>query len=195
MTHTFLQEESKVNTLKILRMMVVGAIAFAIVASSPPTAQAGDLDVYIVYSGKNKQAKKALVNALGPGVSVKAYNADLLALADYSGMQKAVAKIEQAKMVVILSDRPMELLKGSTLKQNLIIVGSMLGTVVSSKRCVRVLPLDLKPAAAEAGMKVLAQSRGELLAGEIGDGVVVAGADGFDVYAATSAVVGRLLGS
>ena len=94
-------------------------------------AGAGGVDVYVVYSGKNKQDKSELKKAFANDISVKFYNVDLLAVADYSGKQKAIAKLEKAQIVVIIKDSPMELLHGATFKANLLIVQSVKNTVQS----------------------------------------------------------------
>jgi len=85
----------------------------------------GAADVYLIYSGKNKADKKLFLKAFPKEIKVKAYNADLLAVADYSGIQKAVAKFDRAQVIVVIKDRPMEMLKGAKIKKDLFIVGSV----------------------------------------------------------------------
>ncbi len=85
----------------------------------------GAADVYLIYSGKNKADKNLFKKAFPKDLKVKAYNADLLAVADYSGIQKAVSKFDKASVIVILNDRPMEMLKDAKLKKTLIIVHSV----------------------------------------------------------------------
>ena len=82
-------------------------------------------DVYVVYSGKGKAFKTEVVRTLkAQKLDVKEYNADLLALADYSGKQKVVTKISRADVVIVIGDKPMKNLKGTKIKSNLIIVSS-----------------------------------------------------------------------
>ena len=89
------------------------------------TVWAGDTDIYLVYSGKNRSEKVSLEKALSKQLTTKSYNVSLLALADYSGKQKAVAKLERAKVVVVLADTPFKLLKGTTLKRDVLVVKSV----------------------------------------------------------------------
>ena len=96
-------------------------------------ADQGSVDVYVAYSGKNKADKNALKKAFRNDISVKFYNVDLLAVADYSGKQKAIGKFERAKIIVILKDSPMELLQGAKLNTDLIIVQSVKNSVQSEK--------------------------------------------------------------
>jgi len=73
------------------------------------------------------------MEAMPKNIKVKAYNADLLAVADYSGIQKAVAKFEKAGVIVVLRDRPVQMLKGATVSKDLIIVNSGKQGVKSSR--------------------------------------------------------------
>lgn len=108
------------------------------IALAAPLAWGG-VDVYLIYSGKNKAEKKALMKALPGNVKVKAYNADLLAVADYSGIQKAVAKFDKANAIVVLKDRPMEMLKGATVNKDLFIIHSIKTGLASTEWKVYVL--------------------------------------------------------
>lgn len=94
---------------------------------------AGNIDIYIAYSGKNKETMKTLKQAFQSHLTVKSYNVDLLALADYSGKQKAVAKLEYADLIVIISDAAMESLSGTSLNTDLLVLQSLKETVTSSK--------------------------------------------------------------
>ncbi len=67
-------------------------------------------DIYLVYSGKDKGVSKELKKALPSDLKVKSYNVDLLAMADYSGKQKAIAKLSRAKLVVLIKEKPKEVL-------------------------------------------------------------------------------------
>lgn len=97
------------------------------------------LDVYVVYSGKGKKEKDQLIKSLPKDFSVKVYNADLLAIADYSGKQKAIAKLGKAQIVVVLQDTPMKILKGSEVTSDLLVVGSLMKTVKSNKKLLYVV--------------------------------------------------------
>ena len=65
------------------------------------------VDVYVVYSGREGNLRKSVTNVMSSNLSVKSYNVDLLALADYSGKQKAVGKISRASVVIIVGSRPL----------------------------------------------------------------------------------------
>ncbi len=88
-------------------------------------------DVYVVYAGKHKGVKTQLLKVFPKDLSVKTYNVDLLAVSDYSGKQKVLAKFGTARVVVILLDASMQVLRGSTVKADLMIVESVETTVKS----------------------------------------------------------------
>ena len=98
-----------------------------------PAAMAEGVDVYVIYSRKNKEEKNRLVNAIGQGLSVKTYNADLLVVADYSAQQKAIAKFGRAQLVVLLPGSPMRALKGSTIRAPLLVAENVEKTVKSDE--------------------------------------------------------------
>ena len=100
---------------------------------------AEDFDIYIVYSGKSKGTMKTLKQAFQSGLMVKSYNVDLLVLADYSGKQKVVAKLERANLIVIISDAAMESLSGTSLNTDLMVLQSLKETVTSSKVNLRIV--------------------------------------------------------
>ncbi len=112
--------------------LLIQTCAFLLFMSFAVPVVWGAADVYLIYSGKNKADKKLFKKAFPKGIKVKAYNADLLAVADYSGKQKAAAKFDRARVIVILRDRPMEMLEGIGLSKDLIIVESVLSSVSSS---------------------------------------------------------------
>lgn len=104
------------------------------------SAQAEGVDVYFVYAGRDKKESDGLVNELRKELSVKTYNADLLVLADYSGKQKAVARLEKARMVLVFQDSPWKLLKGAQVNTGLLIVKSAKKSLKSSEWIVHVIP-------------------------------------------------------
>ena len=86
---------------KILQLglaLVVG-LCLLYEANFTQTLAGQDIDVYVAYSGRDKKDKRALKKAFPANQSVKINNVDLLALADYSGKQKAIAKLEKAKVM------------------------------------------------------------------------------------------------
>jgi len=95
------------------------------------------------------------MKALPKNINVKAYNADLLAVADYSGIQKAVSKFEKAGVIVVLRDRPIEMLKAATVNKDLIIVNSEKQGMKSSRWTIYLLDgaADLTPFGADAKKK------------------------------------------
>ena len=135
------------------------ALGFLCWGLSVQTAWA--IDVYVVYSGRDKALATQVVSALSRDLSVKKYNADLLALADYSGKQKAVAKISRAQLIVILRDRPMNLFRGSRIRGNLIIVDSAKGNVRSSELLIYVVDRDTNTSGL-TGSKLTVKTKGDL---------------------------------
>lgn len=123
------------NWNKAYMLIAGGTLLWGLVA--PSTASA--VDAYVLYDGKSKKEKKTFLAALPKALSVKSYNVDLLAVADYSGKQKAISKFQKASVVVILLDGPMKVLKGSTVKKDLIIVNSKMATVKSDSWRLHVL--------------------------------------------------------
>lgn len=113
------------------------------------------VDAYVIYGGKNKAEKKMFLTKLPKEISVKSYNIDLLAVADYSGKQKALAKIQKASVIVLLLDQPMKILKGSTLKPDLIIVQSAMRTVESEALTLYVLRKGTDFSLEGKGVKIL----------------------------------------
>ena len=112
------------------RLFLLGLILASFVYSNanatawaaPPGGS--QIDVYILYSGKQKAERDALVKSLDEDLNVRTYNVDLLKLADYSGKQKAVAKIDKASIVISLGDEPAKILKGTKIASDLIIVAN-----------------------------------------------------------------------
>ena len=71
---------------------------------------AKNIDVYLVYSGSDRKLQKSIKKALPKTLRIKAYNASLLMMADYSGKQKALAKVSSARVVVWISLQAHELM-------------------------------------------------------------------------------------
>jgi hypothetical protein len=96
-------------------------------------------DIYVAYAGKDKKVKNALTDILSKDLQIKTYNVDLLGIADYSGVQKAAAKLSRAKVVVLLHDGPSDMLKGSTIDAEVVIVNSLKRSVKSRAGALYVL--------------------------------------------------------
>ena len=96
------------------KWMKVGLLAmcFATLLPISSVANAEDIDIYFVYASHDKEAQRSLKNAFASEYNVKSYNIDLLAIADYTGRQKAMAKLSQAKVVVLVKDKPRQILAG-----------------------------------------------------------------------------------
>ena len=104
-----------------------------------PALTARQVDVYIVYASSDRDAKNELTGALPDGLSVKSYNSNLLALADYSGKQKALSKLERASVVVILNDAPLDHLSGRLGDANVLLVNTVGTELTSDRRTIHVL--------------------------------------------------------
>ncbi len=96
--------------MNITRKIIVGLALSALLALSPA---AYAVDIYLVYAGSDKPIQKELKAALSSNFQVKSYNVDMLAMADYSGKQKAISKIAKAKLVVLVNNKPEEALEGA----------------------------------------------------------------------------------
>lgn len=131
----------KFSHRKILQSGLAMIMAFSLLseASFTPAVAGSGVDVYIVFAGKDKKEKKAIQKALPDNLTVKFYNVDLLALADYSGKQKAIAKLEKAKVVVFVKDAPHELLEGISLATAAVIFNSAKSGVQSSTKTLYVV--------------------------------------------------------
>ena len=116
--------------MRVWRFVVPALALFSLLGMSVTAASAQD--VYVVYSGKDRAFKNQIVGAFPANLKVKQYNADLLALADYSGKQKAATKISRAEVVVIIGDKPMTILKKVKIKSNVLIVRSVKRDVKST---------------------------------------------------------------
>ena len=125
--------------------LAIGSVLLAGAAFVPAHAR-GDLDVYVLYAGKNSQEKRDLVDKLPKELTVKQFNVDILALADYSGKQKAIAKFSRARVVVTVHDAPLKILKGTKVGTDLVVANSTLATVSSKKHRIHVVAkgADLK---------------------------------------------------
>jgi len=130
----------KLTIKQILMRSIRVALALNILCGALCTSVfAGNIDIYIAYSGKNKETMKTLKQAFQSHLTVKSYNVDLLALADYTGKQKAIAKLESADLIVIISDAAMESLSGTSLNTDLLVLQSLKATVTSSKVDLRIV--------------------------------------------------------
>jgi len=180
---------------KILQpgLALVMGLCFLYEANLTQALAGQNIDVYVVFSGKDKKDKNALKKAFSADLSVKFYNIDLLALADYSGKQKAIAKFEKAKVIVFVKDSPHELLEGSTFRKDIVIFNSAKNGVQSEGKT---LYIALKGTTLDGGLKTRNATEADLLDSEIlqaTDAVVVNGS--IDIHHAVALVVTTLLGS
>lgn len=116
---------------------LLSCVAAATPAVAPLTAR--QIDVYVVYGGGDRNARDELLEALPDGLSVRSYNSNLLALADYSGKQKVLSKLETARVVVILSESALEYLQGRLVGTDLVIVRSVSTALTSDGHTLHVL--------------------------------------------------------
>ena len=141
------------------------------------------IDIYVVYSGTSKKDKKGLKKVIPKSLRTKYYNADLLAVADYSGKQKAISKFNRAKIVIIVGDAPMHLLDGARLSKKLIIFNSKLMTISSDAPSYYLLDKS-------AGMYGLDRKTHEIVApdavaaivADSKDGTLIVDTDKADIY-------------
>ena len=140
--------------MKISIQVIVLCLLLLEVSHGPP-AWAQGVDVYMVYSGKNRTEKNLIQDALPKALSIKTYNVDLLVLADYSGKQKVVARLEKARMILILQDSPMDVLKGSRVKKTLLVVKSLKKTVKSEKWMLHVMATGTDLGKLKSKVKIL----------------------------------------
>lgn len=91
-----------------------------LIAFSPSSIATG-VDVYLVYLGADKSVQKQLKADLPGNLKVKAYNAGILTMADYSGKQKAIGKLSQAKVVALVTEKPLALLENHQFKNSVVI--------------------------------------------------------------------------
>ncbi len=119
--------------LKRKYLVFFTALFFQLEIFSHEVYATNNTDVYVVYTGKSKRDKNKLKNVIPEKFTVRAYNADLLSLTDYSGKHKVISKISRAKMIVILHDAAMDIMKGTNFNTDLLIVNSVKSSVNSSK--------------------------------------------------------------
>ncbi len=118
------------RTTKRIATLLFGLfILFGVIDASAQAAT----DIFVVYTGRNTAEKDQLMNALPKNISTRAYNVDYLAFSDYTGLNKAVARMNQSKMIIIIQDTPMLILKGARLRTNLLVAQSAKQTVRSSE--------------------------------------------------------------
>jgi len=103
--------------IKYIQLLIISALV-SVFSSS---ALAAGIDVYITYMGKDKTIKQSIQNALPADLTVKYYNASALAMADYSGKQKAVAKLSKAKLVVVIKAQTMDILGSPTFAKHVVV--------------------------------------------------------------------------
>ena len=93
-----------------LRFTLLAILMLIVTAASPCLAAT---DAYVVFSSDSRELKSTISALLKKSLKVKTYNVDMLALSDYSGKQKVLAKFSRATVVVILGDKPLDELKGA----------------------------------------------------------------------------------
>ncbi|PCJ99337.1 MAG: hypothetical protein COA45_04665 [Zetaproteobacteria bacterium] len=95
---------------KLFKRLIAGLL-LAVFTTNPCVASA--TDIYLVYSGANRDIKNQIQDALSSELDIKSYNTSLLVIADYSGKQKVIAKLSQAGLVVMLDENSIQDLDNS----------------------------------------------------------------------------------
>ncbi len=152
-----IHSESKVGASTMHKTSKLAMILGIFLSCQLLSTTAQGVDVYVVYSGRDGGLRNQVVGAMPGNLDVKTYNVDLLALADYSGKQKAVSKISRAGVVVIVGSRPMQLLNKTKIKSNLLVVGSTSTGVKATEA--RIYVLGQGASAAGLGSSLSVSSR------------------------------------
>ncbi|MBL4576588.1 MAG: hypothetical protein JKY51_10935 [Opitutaceae bacterium] len=160
--------------MSVQKRMVLAVVAMAVHFLFIPITYGADIDVYVVYSRKGKTLKSEIVNALNNELLVKSYNVDLLGLADYPGLQKAVLKIDQATTVIFIGNTATKYFRDNIMHGNLIIVnesksgnefaGTISYFIDEGKRSKKLKKLTMKNLYLEEG---LAESEALTLSGSV----------------------------
>ncbi|MFB6346619.1 MAG: hypothetical protein ABEK50_12745 [bacterium] len=184
---------SKKSLILVSFMLYLATFAFI----SPAVVEAADIDVYLLFSSSDKKMKNNIADALPDDINVKEFNVDSLALADYSGKQKAAAKINNAKATVFIGDAPSKLLSDQTFKlpvdvhqstlRKITVKNNPLINVISAGTDVNEKKLSVVTVSSKSEV-------GELDPGNV-DVVKVETSDGFSLADAQSALVQNHLGS
>ncbi len=182
----------------IQRFLTILAALVLLSGFTAPALTARQVDVYIVYASSDRDAKNELTAALAEGLSVKSYNSNLLALADYSGKQKAMSKLERVSVVVIINDAPLDHLAGRLADANVLLVNTVGTALTSDHRTIHVLDSGTDVAALGGNVSAINAS-GEA---DLADRTRVAAANVIFMDGATltrsrglSLIIQRLLGS
>ena len=141
-SRTFSYRVCAAEMVRIPMIKRLTTILAAFVASSgltAPALTARQVDVYILYDSSDRDAKNELVGALPEGMSTKSYNSNLLALADYSGKQRTLSKLERASVVVILSDATLDHLSGRLADAIVLLVNTISTGLTSDRQTIHVL--------------------------------------------------------
>ena len=113
-----------------LRFTLLAILMLIVTAASPCLAAT---DAYVVFSSDSRELKSTISALLKKSLKVKTYNVDILALSDYSGKQKVIAKFSRATVVVILGDKPLDELKGAKFSSHLIVTSASGDDLASDK--------------------------------------------------------------
>ena len=157
------------TTIRRISALLVALILLPTIPSG--IARAQEIEVYIVYSSGERAEKDEILRALRGDVSVRTYNADLLVLADYSGKQKVMAKLDLARIALVLGGTSLEYLEGGRLtRADLLMVSAVRTSLTSDRATTHVVPrgtdistlgtdLDLAYVASDADLPSAAEIR------------------------------------
>lgn len=90
-------------------------------------------NIFIAYTGTTADLKDKLIKTLPKQIPVKAYNVNLLAIMDFSGRNKALLRMNASRLIIILGDATMKILKNARINTDLLIVQSRQETLRSSR--------------------------------------------------------------
>ena len=181
-----------------MRAAVAFLVCLPLATLTAPALMALQIDVYVVYGRGDRPVKDELLGALPEGLSVRSYNSNFLALADYSGKQKVMSKLQTARVVVVLSDSPLDYLEGRLSNTDLVIVSSVSTALTSDRRTVHVVPsgtnvtaLGADLNAIDVGREADLADRAEVQAAE----VILVDESPLGLARSVSLVVQRMLGA
>jgi hypothetical protein len=186
-----------------------GLAAFLLLGGLPPasihgTSRAQDsllatgktkLFVYVLYSAKEKKMLRSIQKAFPSGTKLKGYNTRVLALVDYSGKQKAVARFNKSDLVVILGPKAIKAVAKGSFSTPVLIVNTTLANIDSKKGIVHIVSLgtDIKKLGKSA-KKLEFKAKTKLTAKKL-DGVDVVLADKKTLPAAVAEVALAISGN
>lgn len=153
----------KRKTMKWMSTLFCGI--FILLGLMNAKAQA-DNDISIVYTRKTASQKNKLMEALPKRISAKAYNIGSLSIMDFSGKNKALLRMNASKMVIMLGDAPMKILKDAKINTDLLVIQSIRQTLHSSRWTLYILGQETALKTFDSSLKKKKVSKPEDLGSE-----------------------------